>query len=275
MFEIEVRTGGGSAIHGFFDTLAVFWVNLPVQQIERRLDRRVASDDPEGFFRPVQFAGGRVPSETSGMADPLRFRQVRFASLHSPGDLFASLFYAPLGVDQHDDQYDRAKEDAETQVGGRLQVEVVQGRNEEIVKGEGREPNGKNAGTFAAIESARRHSQKQAGNRSIQRYRGGYSHTAGEGGKSVASKYGHDSHSLPVPRVGSAASVFDGARSHFDSHPKEYSDACGQRQRADSTRPHSVSGSACRLLELRASGAPEPLVSQMLDSQDGSLCDVS
>src|SRR6202030_1937563 len=50
-----------------------------------RLISRVAFKDAKGFLRPVEFPAGDIPTETAGMAQPLRFRQTGFAALQLGG----------------------------------------------------------------------------------------------------------------------------------------------------------------------------------------------
>src|SRR5260370_31425764 len=49
-------------------------------ELHCRLISRIAFKDAKGFLRPVEFPAGDIPTETAGMAQPLRFRQICFAA---------------------------------------------------------------------------------------------------------------------------------------------------------------------------------------------------
>src|SRR6266853_4207855 len=82
----------------FLNQRPVFRVNPLENTFYRGLGGSVVSINSEGFFRPEHLSCGEPTAEASGLAQPLRFRQVRVTS--SEG-LLRPLLFAQV-EDEHD-----------------------------------------------------------------------------------------------------------------------------------------------------------------------------
>src|ERR1700688_2305859 len=71
----------------------VFGVNSLNQQFQGRRSRLAVLEDPEGFFRPVDFSAGRSPTKTAATTESLGPSQIRLAS---PQSTFGLLAFAVL-----------------------------------------------------------------------------------------------------------------------------------------------------------------------------------
>ena len=74
-------------------------MNSVENQVERWLDRFLVTKDVEGFIRPMQLAGGQVPSKAAGMTERLGLGKIGFAATQSGLGSFkvlnVSLRYVP------------------------------------------------------------------------------------------------------------------------------------------------------------------------------------
>ncbi len=81
MFKIEVLPVLRRALNGLFHQGGVFRMDTLEHTFHCRGGRFIVLEDSIGFLRPDDLARGNFPAKTSGVTEPLRFRQVSLASL--------------------------------------------------------------------------------------------------------------------------------------------------------------------------------------------------
>src|SRR6202047_4255202 len=85
MFKIDILSFLHCAVDCLLHTGSVVRMSTLEHEPHCRLISRVAFKDAKGFLRPVEFPAGDIPTETGGVAQPLRFRQIGFAALQLGG----------------------------------------------------------------------------------------------------------------------------------------------------------------------------------------------
>src|ERR1700726_4735871 len=85
MFKIEILPFPHCAVDSLSNPGSVVRMSSLEHELHRRFVGWIAFKDAKGFLRPVEFPAGDIPTETAGVAQPLRFRQIGFAALQLGG----------------------------------------------------------------------------------------------------------------------------------------------------------------------------------------------
>src|SRR6202048_2655610 len=85
MFRIEILPFLHCAVDSLLNPGSVVRMSSLEDELHRRFVGSVAFKDAKSFLRPVEFPPGDIPTETAGVAQPLRFRQIGFAALQLGG----------------------------------------------------------------------------------------------------------------------------------------------------------------------------------------------
>src|ERR1700738_4351731 len=85
MFRIEILPFLHCAVDSLLNPGSVVRMSSLKHELLRRFVGWIAVKDAKGFLRPVEFPAGNIPTETAGVAQPLRFRQIGFAALQLGG----------------------------------------------------------------------------------------------------------------------------------------------------------------------------------------------
>src|SRR6266481_7923050 len=92
-FDMTIASIAVRPIDAFLKQSPVFRVDPLENTFHRGLGGSVVSIDSEGFFRPEHLSCGEPATEAAGLAQPLRFRQVRFTSSE---DLLRTLLFTQI-----------------------------------------------------------------------------------------------------------------------------------------------------------------------------------
>src|ERR1700720_5015244 len=85
MFKIEILPFLHCAVDSLLNPGSVVRMSSLKHELHRRFVGWIPVEDAKGFLRPVEFPAGDIPTETAGVAQPLRFRQIGFAALQFGG----------------------------------------------------------------------------------------------------------------------------------------------------------------------------------------------
>src|SRR5260370_40788037 len=81
MFKIKLRLLPRSAFEQLLHRRPVFRVNALQNEIDGSVGRRLVTEDPIRFSRPVDLSAGDMPAETAGVAEFLSFGEIGFSTL--------------------------------------------------------------------------------------------------------------------------------------------------------------------------------------------------
>src|SRR5258707_6619744 len=81
MLKIEFRLLTRSAFEQLLHRRPVFRVNALQNEIDGSVGRRLVTEDPIRFSRPVDLSAGNLPAETAGVAEFLSFGEIGFSTL--------------------------------------------------------------------------------------------------------------------------------------------------------------------------------------------------
>src|SRR5258708_20583740 len=81
MLKIELRLRPRSAFEQLLHRRPVCRVNALQNEIDGSVGRRLVTEDPIRFSRPVDLSAGDMPAETAGVAEFLSFGEIGFSTL--------------------------------------------------------------------------------------------------------------------------------------------------------------------------------------------------
>src|SRR4051812_28330129 len=85
MFKVESFPLLRRVVDDLLDARPVLWMSPLEYELQCRLIGSIAFKDAKGFLRPVKHPARNIPPEAAGVAQPLRFGQIRLTALQLRG----------------------------------------------------------------------------------------------------------------------------------------------------------------------------------------------